>query len=340
MSKKPKHILVIRLSAMGDVAMTVPVLKALTTQYPEVKLTVLTKTLFTPFFRNLPNTQVVVADIKNQHKGIYGLWKLSRELKTLQFDAVADLHNVLRSNILNSFFFGKQVVQINKGREEKKALTNGTSFKQLKTNHQRYADVFESLGYPIDLSNPIFPKKENLKQQFLKVIGTSAKPWIGVAPFAAFEGKMYPLDLMETVIKELSKEHKVLLFGAKNEEQVTLEKIATQFENVINLAGQFTLEEELDIISNLDLMLAMDSGNAHMAAMLGIKVVTVWGITHPYAGFLPFGHTMDSAILADHSQFPKIPTSVYGNKMPEGYENAIRSISPSTIISKIKTTLK
>ena len=76
MSKKPKHILVIRLSAMGDVAMTVPVLKALTTQYPEVKLTVLTKTLFTPFFRNLPNTQVVVADIKNQHKGIYGLWKL------------------------------------------------------------------------------------------------------------------------------------------------------------------------------------------------------------------------------------------------------------------------
>ena len=164
MSKKPKHILVIRLSAMGDVAMTVPVLKALTTQYPEVKLTVLTKTLFTPFFRNLPNTQVVIADIKNQHKGIYGLWKLSRELKTLQFDAVADLHNVLRSNILNSFFFGKQVVQINKGRQEKKALTNGTSFKQLKTTHQRYADVFESLGYPIDLSNPIFPKKENFKQ--------------------------------------------------------------------------------------------------------------------------------------------------------------------------------
>lgn len=337
---KPKHILVIRLSAMGDVAMTIPVLRAFTSQYPEVKLTVLTKPFFKPFFRDLPNVSIISAEIKGKHKGIFGLYKLSKELKSLDIEAVADLHNVLRSKILKFFLFGKRVVQIDKGRDEKKTLVNGQSFKQLKTTHQRYADVFKELGYPVDLSQPTFPKKENLKEKYIQVIGSDSKPWVGIAPFAAFEGKMYPLDLMATVIEALSKNCKVLLFGAGNDEEKTLENIANQFVNVINLAGNFSLSEELDIISNLDLMLAMDSGNAHMAAMLGVKVITVWGVTHPYAGFLPFNQSIDSAILVDRDQYPKIPTSIYGNKFPEGYENAMRSISPNTIISKINTVLK
>jgi ADP-heptose:LPS heptosyltransferase len=337
---KPKHILVIRLSAMGDVAMTIPVLRAFTAQYPDVKLTVLTKPFFIPFFRNIPNIKVVSADIKDTHKGVFGLYRLSKELKALHVDAVADLHNVLRSKILKFFLFGMRVVQIDKGRQEKRALTSGQSFQQLKSTHQRYADVFEILGYPIDLSQPIFPKKENLKWKCIQVIGNDSKPWVGIAPFAAFDGKMYPLDLMTAVIEALSTDCKVLLFGASNTEKTILNTLAKQFDNVINLAGQFSLDEELDMISNLDIMLAMDSGNAHMAAMLGVKVVTVWGVTHPYAGFLPFNHTIDSAILADRSKYPKIPTSIYGNTVPEGYEKVMRSIAPEQIVSKIKATLK
>lgn len=337
---KLKHILVIRFSAMGDVAMTVPVLRAFSNQYPEVKLTVLTKPFFKPFFKSIPNIEVIAADIKGKHKGVLGLYKLSKELKSLDVNAVADLHNVLRSKVLKLFIFGKPVVQIDKGRQEKKALVGGQTFEQLKTTHQRYADVFKTLGFPLDLSQPVFPKKQNLKEAFIKIIGKDLKPWVGIAPFAAFEGKMYPLDLMITVIEALSKEHKVLLFGASNEERKLLEDIANQFDNVINLAGQFSLNEELDIMSNLDIMLAMDSGNAHMAAMLGVKVITIWGVTHPYVGFLPFNHTMDSAILADRKQYPKIPTSIYGNKLPEGYEKAMRSIVPEEIVSKLKTALK
>jgi ADP-heptose:LPS heptosyltransferase len=337
---KLKHILVIRFSAMGDVAMTVPVLRAFSNQYPEVKLTVLTKPFFKPFFKSIPNIEVITADIKGKHKGVLGLYKLSKELKSLDVNAVADLHNVLRSKVLKLFIFGKPVVQIDKGRQEKKALVGGQTFEQLKTTHQRYADVFKTLGFPLDLSQPVFPKKQNLKEAFIKIIGKDLKPWVGIAPFAAFEGKMYPLDLMITVIEALSKEHKVLLFGASNEERKLLEDIANQFDNVINLAGQFSLNEELDIMSNLDIMLAMDSGNAHMAAMLGVKVITIWGVTHPYVGFLPFNHTMDSAILADRKQYPKIPTSIYGNKLPEGYEKAMRSIVPEEIVSKLKTALK
>lgn len=337
---KPKHILVIRLSAMGDVAMTVPVLRAFVSQYPDVKLTVLTKPVFRPLFRGIENLQVVDAQIKGKHKGIFGLWKLSKSLKTLEFDAVADLHNVLRSKILKLFFFGKTVIQIDKGRKEKKALTSGQIFEQLKTTHQRYADVFQKLGYPINLQLPGAPKKVDLNETYLNVIGNDSKKWIGIAPFAAFEGKTYPLDLMSKVIEQLSKKYKILLFGARNEEAETLASLANTFDNTISLAGKFSLSEELDIISSLDLMLSMDSGNAHLAAMLGVKVLTIWGVTHPYAGFLPFNHNLDTALLADRQQFPKIPTSVYGNQFPEGYENAIKSITPDQIISKIKMLLQ
>ena len=150
------HILVIRLSAMGDVAITVPVLSSLIKQYPDIRVTLLTRSFFKPIFLDLDHISVYAADVKGTHKGIFGLWKLYKELKSLNIDVVADLHNVLRSNLLKYFFKLRSTpfAQIDKGRAEKKALTslNKKVFGQLKTTHQRYADVFEKLGLPIDLA--------------------------------------------------------------------------------------------------------------------------------------------------------------------------------------------
>ena len=339
MAKQLKHILVIRLSAMGDVAMSVPVLRAFTQHYPDVKITVLTRVFFAPFFRDLPNVSVFPAEVNGKHKGVLGLYKLSKELKNLGIDAVADLHNVLRTKILRFFFFGKPFIQIDKGRTEKRALVSGKLFQQLKTTHQRYADVFEKLGYKVNLSHPDFSKPQKLSEAILSIVKTDALKCIGIAPFAAHESKMYPLDLMEQVIKTLSKQHKIILFGGGKQEVEILNVLEVKFENVYNVAGKLTLDEELDLISNLDVMLSMDSGNAHIAAMLGVKVLTIWGVTHPFAGFAPFNQPADYALISDKNQFPKIPTSVYGNKYPENYKEASRSISPEMVIEKIKSII-
>ncbi len=340
MQIKPKHILVIRLSAMGDVAMTIPVLRALTEQYPELKITVLTRTFFTPFFRDINNVTVFPADLKGEHKGVFGLYKLARQLnKENRFYAIADLHNVLRSKILKQFIRCKRFVSIDKGRKDKRALTKGRLFKQLTTTRQRYANVFATLGYPLDLSNPSFPKKADLNENIEAVVGKDSKTMIGIAPFAAHKGKQYPLNLMKAVIESLSKEYKVVLFGGGDEETAILNAIASANTGVVNIAGKLSLEEEMDVISNVEIMLSMDSGNAHMAAMLGVKVITIWGVTHPYAGFAPFNQPSDYALLSDRDKYPKIPTSVYGNKYPEGYENAAGSISPETVVEKIKSVI-
>ena len=340
MSRTPKHILVIRLSAMGDVAMTVPVIRQFSKQYPEVKLTILTREFFKPFFKDIENVSVHTADPKGIHKGILGLYRLSREMKPLNIDAIADLHNVLRSNILKRFLAKTKCVQIDKGRAEKKALTSGKAVKQLKTTHQRYADVFERLGYKLDLTKPEFPKKAKMNQNTARLIGNQNQELIGIAPFAAFEGKVYPLRLMEEVIKELTKSYTVLLFGGGNNETELLNNISNKYDNTINLAGKLTLDEELDVISNVSVMVSMDSGNAHIAAMLGIEVVTLWGVTHPYAGFYPFNQNKENAILADRNKFPLIPTSVYGNKYPKTYQNAIGSIKPKEIVAKVISTIQ
>ncbi len=340
-SKKPKHILTIRLSAMGDVAMAIPVLRALTQQHPEVKVTVLTRDFFKPFFRDIPNVSVFTADVKGKHKGVFGLYKLAKQLnKAYKFYAVADLHNVLRSKLLKLFVKYQQLATIDKGRSEKNALISGQNFKQLKTTHERYADVFKSLGFTLDLSSPIFPDSKVLNKKLEHYFSGKTKKHIGIAPFAAHKGKMYPIDVMEKLIKELSKSYTVILFGGGKEEIDILNQFEKFFNNVNSVAGKLTLEEELDVISNLDVMVSMDSGNAHIAAMLGIKVVTIWGVTHPYAGFAPFNQPEDYALLADRSKYPLIPTSVYGKTYPEGYENCAGSISPQTIIDKIECILE
>ena len=343
---KPFHILVIRLSAMGDVAMMVPLIIALVAKYPQLKITVLTKKPFASIFSQLEQVDVHIANVKAEHKGFSGLWRLYKELKKQDIDAVADLHNVLRSKILKKYFALSKApfAQINKGRKEKKALTRpqNKEFKQLKTTQERYAEVFTELGFPIKLSDCKPLVRQPLSEKLLQLVVQDTKKWIGIAPFAAHSGKMYPMDLMQKVIEELSNtnKYKILLFGGGEAEKNKLERISNTFTNTLNLAGKLSLEEELIIISNLDIMLSMDSGNAHLAANYGIPVVTLWGVTHPYAGFYPFNQPIGNALLSDRGRYPLIPTSVYGNKVPTGYEKVMESISPENVLNKMLQILE
>ena len=334
-----------RLSAMGDVAMTVPVLRALANHYPELKITVISRPFFQPFFKDIPNLHFFAFDAKERHKGIFGLWRLFQDLKALNIDAFADLHNVLRSKVVRTLFAlsGKKTAFVDKGRAEKKALTRVENkiFQPLTTMFERHQLVFETLGFPIDLSRPQFPAKAKISQPELATIVSQSNKLIGIAPFAQYDSKVYPLDLMQEVIDTLAQnqEHTVLLFGGGQNEKEQLDNLKGDKNNVINMAGKVSFNTELDLISNLDVMLSMDSGNGHIAAMLGVPVVTLWGATHPYAGFLPFNQTLDNALVSDRNHYPNLPTSVYGNKKVAGYENAMRTILPEQVVARIAEIL-
>ena len=330
---------------MGDVAMTVPVLRALVLQHPETKITVVSRPSFQAFFADIPNVNFFGVDLNQRHKGFFGLLRLFFDLRKLEIDLVADLHNVLRSKVVRILFAlsGKKVAATDKGRAEKKALTSLTNkvFAPLKPMAERHVDTFQELGFSIDITHPKFPEKAVLSEEIISFTGTKNQNWIGIAPFAQYESKVYPQDLMQHVIDALAvnKNNHLFLFGGGATEIQKLQQLQNKHDNVIVVAGKLAFEAEIQLISNLDVMLSMDSGNSHIAAMLGVKVITLWGATHPFAGFKPFNQPDAFCLTADRTQYPLLPTSIYGNKKVKGYDEVMRTILPSQVVEKINSNL-
>ena len=335
------HIVVLRFSALGDVAMTVPVIKNLLQQNPSLEITFVSVPFVKPFFDGIERLHFFSADIKNEYKGIWGIWKLSRNIKKqVSFDAVADLHNVLRTKLLR-FFLAKKVSIIDKGREEKKELTRAVNKKlrPLKTGFKRYAEVFEKLGFIIHLNiekgytnlqpnETLFPfKKDNARL-------------VGMAPFAKHNAKMYPLEKMFQVAQLLSKNDNIkLLIFASQAELPLIEQWQTDANNIFIMAGKLNLAQELNVISQLDAMISMDSANMHLASLFGVQVVSVWGGTHPYLGFYGWGQPYENILQSD---LACRPSSVFGNKEcpVHGAGGCMQQILPGMIVEKLLTVLK
>jgi ADP-heptose:LPS heptosyltransferase len=341
---RPSHLLVLRFSALGDIALCVPVFRALFKAHPELKITVVSRPFAQALFEEFEQVNFFPVDFKGKHKGIRGIWQLFKELKALPHQAVIDLHAVLRTHLLKLFYLtaAPRFIQLQKGRKEKKALTRKTKkvLRPLTHTVYRYAAVFQKLGYTCDPAEAPLPETPDLPVGLPETLQNSTKKWIGIAPFASHLGKMYPLDLMQQVVAYLQKEHQILLFGAGPKEEAQFSVWEKAYPNVTAASTKLSLKSQLALIAQLDLMLAMDSANGHFAANAGVPVLTLWGLTHPYLGFAPFGNAQNKNLMSDSNKFPLIPTSVYGNVLPEGYEEAFRTIAPKTVLETVLEMLE
>lgn len=349
---KTEHILIIRFSAIGDVAMMVPVVYTLAQQYPHVRFTVLSRPFARSFFDNLmPNVGFMAADLKNEYHGMKGLNALYRRLTAKHFTAIADLHNILRSSYLRMRFnlARYKVAHIDKHRRGKHRLVaqTGKVMEQQPTSFQNYADVFARLGYPIDIEHStftsIFPPEGGSLRQLPPEVGEKKafQQWIGIAPYAAHEGKIYPTELMTTVIEQLARNHpscRIFLFGGGEAEMRQFDQWATLFKQCTNASALLGgLAQELILMSHLDVMLSMDSANMHLASLTATPVVSVWGATHPYAGFLGWRQQAENIIQAD---LPCRPCSVYGGKPCwRGDYACLHTIKPEEIVAVVERVI-
>lgn len=297
------RILAYRFSAFGDVAMTVPVFREFLEQNPDVEIVMVSRKNFERLFTDIPNVTFHGIDV-DDYKGFFGVRRLAKELIRLyKPDYVADLHDVIRTKILNKIYIRKgfKVFKINKGKLEKEDLTdiwNLNKF-QLKKTTERYADVFREMGFKVELSHQLRPNLEK-------------KSGIGFAPFAQHKGKMLPLEKSFELVKILSEKNTVYFFGGGKKEIETLENWEQQIPNTKSLAGKLSLSEELDRISRLEVMISMDSANMHLASVVGTRCVSIWGSTHPFAGFLGFGQSENDVV--EIKDLTCRPCSVFGDK--------------------------
>ena len=318
-----KKILVFRFSALGDVAMTIPVLWSLARQYPDHKICLVSRPFAADLVKPLPNVHLFPLDLKGRHKDFPGLLRLYRDLQSEgPWEAVVDLHSVLRTHVLTTLFktAGPKVSKIDKGRKAKKRLTRKKNkiFQPLLHTTGRYQEAFQKAGYSFELMK--FPGKELFGEE--NTSGGSkdqTPPWgdlkgftIGIAPFAKHHWKMWPEEKMLDLLRLLEKESvTVVFFGAPGDEQARLEEWSGTFENARTFAGQLNMAQELELMSSLDVMVSMDSANMHLASLAGTRVVSIWGATHPYAGFYGYGQDPKDAVQVDLSCRP---CSVFGDK--------------------------
>lgn len=308
--------------------------------------------------------------------GFRTLMKIGPQLlRQYSITDVADIHNVLRTKVLRLSFFGRvsKCKVIDKHRRERKELTRKQDkILQPITSSQRcMEEVFVKLGFD-DIhfaSAGCAPSIEHIERKHKADNDGVTK--IGIAPFAGHKGKTWPVSKMEEVVKRLSsgecskilnsvahnsansascradsstsntlerEKSIVYLFGGGAKEIAVLKEWASKYPNTELVAGLHSLDDELKTIGELDIMVSMDSANMHLASLVGVPVVSVWGATHPYAGCYGYRQNLNNAVQVEMSCRP---CSIYGAKVcARGDYACLENISPDMVIEKIKKVLE
>ncbi len=346
-SDKPmqRNVLVMRLSALGDVAMTIPVLYPACRANPDTRFVMITKAWPASMFHDRPdNLMVVGIDVNKEYKGLFGLIKLASQLrKKYNIDAVADLHSVMRTWIIGAWMklCGIPVARLDKQRARRKALINHKSDEPVTPTHDRYRQVFQQLGIEVPDD---FTRLYDGKPLPVSPIVLDKEPgqrWIAISPFSAHEGKVYPLKLMEQVIAQLSKRDNywIFLMGGGKAEKIALRAIARNNERVISMAEiKHGFTDEYALFGKCDLMLTMDSANMHLASLMGLKAITIWGATAPACGFLGYGQDSGIDIQLD---MDCRPCSIYGERdCRYGDYRCLARITPEQVVERVVAALE
>ena len=296
--KLPRHLIVYRTSAMGDVAMLAHALRALKRAYPDLQVTVATRPLFRAFFTDL-DVGFLDVDVKGAHHSLCGIWRLAAQARRLGADAVADVHGVLRSVTFRTALrlHGIPFAAIGKGRDEKGEFIRrgGRGVKPAKHTVVRYCDVFRKLGFVFDDPEPL---------------------------------------ARETVRLLAGRYDRVFIHSGGGAEAEFAQEMERLHPNVTALFGRVKMAGEIDLIANLDCVVSMDSLVMHLASLVATPVVSVWGATHPGLGFFGYGCDPRGIVQAD---MECRPCSVFGNKPCRyGDYRCLHAVTPAMIVERVE----
>ena len=231
---------------------------------------------------------------------------------------------------------GAKIARLDREKPKRRALVNHKSNEPVTPIHERYRRVFRQLGleapdnftrlyegreWPV---SPIVPVKEE------------GQRWIAISPFSSHRQKAYPLELMEQVIAQLCQHenYRIFLIGGGKPEKIALRPIARKYKNVISMAEvKHTFIDEYALLGKCDLMLTMESANMHLASLVDLQAMTIWGPTSPACGYLGYNQMVEDDIQLD---MDCRPCSITGDK-PCKYGDfpCLKNIKPETIAQHV-----
>jgi ADP-heptose:LPS heptosyltransferase len=332
--------LILRLSSIGDIVLTTPVVRCLKTQLPEVELHYLIKPQFQTVMANNPYLSKIHLYQKDN-------WpRMIAELKAEKFDFIIDLHNNVRTLRLKtalklpSFSF-------------KKLNFRKLVFTKLKWNVMprhihiidRYLKTVEPFGVHNDGGGMDYFIKPEEEIQLKDIPASHHAGYIGLVIGASFYTKKLPVYKLQELCQKL--DHPIILLGGPEDAEEGEEIMKVDPIKVYNACGKFSLNESADLVRKAKLVIAHDTGLMHIAAALKKGVIAVWGSTTPSFGMYPYygsnflshqqGMPYDDVQV--HKLWCRPCTKIGRHKCPQGHFKCMKNISIDEMVGKVNARL-
>lgn len=347
LTRTPQKILIIRLSSLGDILLSTPLIRALRQKYPRVQLDFLIRKEYSDLLRYHPAlSNIIEFDVNG---GFAALVEMARKIRKTRYDCVLDIHNNLRSRFLclGLMFisgFKTRVYRIRKNFFIRFLLVKfkinlyRKLYGRVIPVWEKYLRTARPLGImPEDGKLEIYlPRQVEITvKKFLNTL--SENNWsVVMAPGARHFTKRWPEDYFSELIKQvfLKTGRRTILVGGKDD-LPTIKKIIQQLPEgiAVSTAGHFSVLETAAIIKNKWLMISNDSGLMHLGIALEIPLIAIFGSTVEELGFFP--HNPRARVVENHGLYCR-PCSHIGRKdCPEKHFRCMREIKPEDILSLV-----
>ncbi len=335
----PERILIIRLSSIGDIVLTSPLLRIIKSSFPGATIDFAVKKQYTALIAENPHIDTLLP--LDTADGMAGLRTLKKKIRATHYDLILDVHRNIRSFYLRCAAGADKTLIYRKMRWPRFLLihTGWNVYKEHLPVYRRYLRCLAGYGMHDDgvglelYLDPIAQHRVDtrLKQHGFPGIGLN----VAIAPGAGFATKRWLPERFAELADRVAEEYNatLLLLGDAGDRAIAAEVVAAAQHPIVNAAGWFSLAESAAALNRCDALICNDTGLMHMACALDKKVVAVFGPTTEELGFFPVGN---HCRVVQYSLDCRPCTHIGSKKCPKGHFKCMNLIETKTVMKELK----
>lgn len=323
-----KRVLIIRLSSLGDILLSTPLIRSINKKYPDLQIDFILKEQYKEILQFNPYVSKIFSYPAERREKR----QLFKALKKNKYDLVIDLQNNFRSLRLRWLINARSVV-FNKKSLSKFLLVKFkyNTMRNAAPIPKRYAKVLGN--FQLDEEGLDFQIPHSIDSQL-----TDFNRYIGFVPGSRHLTKMWPKQYYADLGNLLmSKGYLIVLFGGKSDIQICYE-LSVKIPGSINLCNENKIFNTAIDMKKCRAVVANDSGLMHVACSLNICVLAVYGSTVKEFGFMPY--KCKSSILENIGLYCRPCSHIGRDTCPENHFRCMMELSPQTAFDKLNTMLK
>ncbi len=343
-SEKIRRILVIRLSSLGDILLTTPMLESLREAFPLARIDFCTKEQYSYLLKLDPGIHKVIK-AKN-HAGFRDLRDLRQLIKLSNYNLIIDAHNNFRSIYLRMFQGAKTLV-FRKYSLRKFLLVNFkiNLMKKLPPVTERYRQIITripALEFKTENPKPIVYTNESSQKAVDNMIASlglnSGMKLVCIAAASHHFTKTYPAEYYAEVINKFDNSKTAFFLTGIAKDSVNIKRIKERTSgNVYDLCDKLETEDLVALMKRCSLVLSGDTGPMHIAEALEIPIVMMAGSSVREFGFYP---QSKEAVVLENNTLKCRPCSHIGrSKCPKGHFKCMMELAPDMVYEKAVAVL-